>query len=113
MGWSLARDAEDFAQLILRTVERLGQDGGWVPAGQALEQTLAEHPEHAYVAKLRAKPARRIGLSTITERVRAAKFPHLERRKAGIRRNAPVFYRIARANPALTGPRLAAGGAAL
>jgi hypothetical protein len=101
MARSLARDAEDFAQLILRTVERLVQDGRWVPAGEALEQTLAEHPEHAYVAQLRAKPARRIGLSIITERVRAAEFPHLERRKAGIRRNAPVFYRIARPNPAL------------
>ena len=101
MARSLARDAEDFAQLILRTVERLGQDGRWVPAGEALEQTLAEHPDHAYVAQLRAKPARRIGLSTITERVRASEFPHLERRKAGIRRNAPVFYRIARLGPAL------------
>jgi hypothetical protein len=101
MARSLMRDAEDFAQLILRTVERLGQDGRWVPAGEALEQTLAEHPDHACVAQLRAKPARRIGLSTITERVRAAAFPHLERRKAGIRRNAPVFYRIARPNPAL------------
>jgi hypothetical protein len=96
MAWSLARDAEDFARLILRTVERLGQDGGWVPAGQALEQTLAEHPDHAYVGKLRAKPTRRIGLSAIAERVCASEFPHLERRKAGIRRNAPVFYRIAR-----------------
>jgi hypothetical protein len=63
MAWSLARDAEDFARLILQTVERLSQDGGWVPAGQALEQTLAEHPDHAYVGKLRAKPTRRIGLS--------------------------------------------------
>jgi hypothetical protein len=67
MAWSLARDAEDFARLILRTVERLGQDGGWVPAGQALEQTLAEHPDHAYVGKLRAKSTRRIGLSAIAE----------------------------------------------
>jgi hypothetical protein len=101
MGWSLARDAEDFARLILHTVERLGQDGRWVPAGQALEQTLADHPDHGYVGKLRAKPARRIALSTVTERVRASDFPHLERRKAGIRRNAPVFYRIARPNSAL------------
>jgi hypothetical protein len=101
MARSLARAAEDFAQLILRTVERLGQSGGWVPAGEALERTLAEHPDHAYVAQLRAKPARRISLSAITERVRASEFPHLERRKAGIRRNAPVFFRIARPNPAL------------
>ena len=78
--------ARDFAQLILRTVERLGQDGRWVPAGEALELTLAEHPDYVCVAQLRAKPARRIGLSTITERVRLAAFPHsLDGRKAGIR----------------------------
>jgi hypothetical protein len=101
MAWSLSRDAEDFARLVLHTVERLGQDGGWVAAGQALEQTLAEHPGHAYVGKLRAKPTRRIGLSAIVERVRAAEFPHLERRKAGTPRNAPLYYRIARPDPAL------------
>lgn len=101
MARSLARDAEDFARLLLQTVERLGHDGAWVRAGQALEQTLAEHPDHVYVAQLQAKPTRRIGLSAVTERVRAAEFAHLERRKAGARRNAPVFYRIAKRDPAL------------
>jgi hypothetical protein len=101
MARSLARDAEDFARLMLQTVERLGQDGGWVRAGQAFEQTLSEHPDHVYVAQLKAKPSRRIGLSAIAERVRAAEFPHLERRQAGARRNAPLFYRIARPDPAL------------
>jgi hypothetical protein len=101
MARSLARDAEDFARLMLHTVERLGQDGGWVRSGQAFEQTLAEHPDHVYVAQLKAKPNRRIGLSAIAERVRAAEFPHLERRQAGARRNAPLFYRIARPGPAL------------
>ena len=102
MARSLARDAEDFARLMLHTVERLGQDGGWVGAAQALEQTLAEHPDHAYVAQLQAEPARGIGLAAVAERVRVAEFPHLDRRKAGLRRDAPVCYRIARPGPALT-----------
>jgi hypothetical protein len=101
MARSLARDAEDFARLMLHTVERLGQDGGWVRGAHAFEQTLADHPDHVYVAALNAKPARRIGLSVVAERIRAAEFPHLERRQAGARRNAPLFYRIARADPGL------------
>jgi hypothetical protein len=100
MARSLARDAEDFARLMLQTVERLGQDGGWVRAAHAFEQTLTEHPDHVYVAELRAKPTRRIGLSAAAERIRATEFPHLERRQAGARRNAPSFYRIARPDPA-------------
>ena len=101
MARSLARDAEDFARLMFHTVERLGQDGGWVRAVHAFEQTLADHPDHVYVAQLKAKPSRRIGLSAIAERMRAAEFPHLERRQAGGRRNAPLFYRIARPDPGL------------
>jgi hypothetical protein len=101
MARSLARDAEDFARLMLQTVERLGQDGSWVRAAQAFEQTLADHAEHVYVAQLKAKPTRRIGLSAIAERIRTAEFPHLERRQAGARRNAPLFYRIARRDPGL------------
>ena len=101
MARPLARDAEDFARLMLQTVERLGQDGGWVRAAHAFEQTLADHPDHAYVAQLKAKPKRRIGLSAVAERIRAAEFPQLERRQAGGRRNAPLFYRIARPDPAL------------
>jgi hypothetical protein len=101
MARSLAREAEDFARLMLQTVERLGQDGSWVRAAQAFEQTIAEHPEHVYVARLQAKPSRRIGLRAVAERIRAAEFPHLERRQAGARRNAPLFYRIVRADPAL------------
>ena len=101
MAPSLARDAEDFARLMLQTMERLGRDGGWVRATEAFEQTLGDHPDHGYVAQLQAKPTRRIGLSAVVERLRLAGFPHLERRKAGNRRNAPVFYRIGRPNPAL------------
>jgi hypothetical protein len=76
------------------------QDGSWVRAAHAFEQTLAQHPDHVYVARLEAKPSRRIGLSAVAERVRAAEFPHLERRQAGARRNAPLFYRVGRADPA-------------
>jgi hypothetical protein len=101
MARSLARDAEDFARLMLQTIERLSQGGDWIRATDAFDQTLGEHSEHAYVAQLRAKPTRRIGLSAVVERMRMAEFPHLERRKAGNRRTAPVFYRIARAGPGL------------
>jgi hypothetical protein len=101
MARSLAREAEEFARLMLQTVERLGQDGSWVRAAEAFEQTVAAHPEHLYVARLQAKPSRRIGLRAVAERIRAAEFPHVERRQAGARRNAPLFYRIVRADPAL------------
>jgi hypothetical protein len=101
MARSLARDAEDFARLMLQTVERLGQDGGWVRAREAFEQTVADHPDHVYVAQVKAKPARRIGLFAAAERLRTAEFGHLERRKVGTRRNAPVMYRIARPDPGL------------
>ena len=101
MARSLARDAEDFARLMLQTVEHLSRDGKWVRAADAFEQTISDHPGHAYVAQLRAKPGRRIGLSAVTERLRLAEFPQLERRKAGSRRNAPVFYRVGRPDPAL------------
>ena len=101
MARSLARDAEDFARLMLQTVERLGQDGGWVRAREAFEQTVADHPDHVYVAQVKAKPARRIGLFAAAERLRTAEFAHLERRKVGTQRNAPVLYRIARPDPGL------------
>jgi hypothetical protein len=101
MARSLARDAEDFARLMLQTVERLGQDGGWVGARDAFEQTIADHPDHVYVAQIKAKPARRIGLFAAAERLRTAEFAHIERRKVGTRRNAPVVYRLARPGPGL------------
>ena len=101
MARSLARDAEDFARLMLQTIERLSQDGSWIRATDAFEQTLSNHADHAYIGQLQAKPTRRIGLSGIVERLRTAEFPHIERRKAGNRRNAPVFYRIGRPGPGL------------
>jgi hypothetical protein len=96
MAKSPARDAEEFARLLFRTVERLGEDGDWVRARDAFDQTLAEHPDHVCVAEVRARPARRIALAAVAERLRAAEFPHIERRKAGTKRNAPVLYRIGR-----------------
>ncbi|HLT03316.1 MAG TPA: hypothetical protein VK001_14125 [Geminicoccaceae bacterium] len=96
MARPLARDAEDFARLMLQTTERLGRDGGWVRATDAFERTLSEHPDHPWVAQVREKPTRRIALSAAVERLRVAEFPHIERRKTGNRRNAPVSYRIGR-----------------
>jgi hypothetical protein len=94
MAQSIARDAEDFARLMFQTVERLGESGDWVPARTAFAETVAKHPEHPYSLYLKDKPARRIGLAAIAERLRGAEFPKIERRKAGSRRNAPVFYRV-------------------
>jgi hypothetical protein len=101
MAQSLARDAEDFARLMLQTIERLGQGGGWVRAREAFEQTVADHPDHAFVGQINAKPSRRIGLSATVERLRTAEFSQIERRKVGTRRNAPVVYRTARPDPGL------------
>jgi hypothetical protein len=101
MAQSLARDAEDFARLLLQTVERLGPDGDWVRARDAFEQAAADHPDHAFVAHLKAKPARRIGVFAAAERLREAEFPRIERRKVGTRRNAPVMYRAGGPRPAL------------
>jgi len=101
MAQSLARDAEHFARLMLQTVERLGHDGSWMRAREVFDRTVADHPDHVFVAHLRAKPARRIGLFASAERLRASEFPHIERRKTGTRRNAPVMYRIGRPEPGL------------
>lgn len=97
MAKSIARDAEDFARLLFQTVERLGESGEWVPARAAFTQTMAEHPEHPYALYLSDKPARRIALAAVAERLRTAEFPRIERRKADSPRNAPVFYRVMRA----------------
>jgi hypothetical protein len=101
MAKSIARDAEDFARLLFKTVERLGESGEWVPARAAVAQTLADHPEHPYALHLKAKPARRSGLATVAERLRTAEFPTIERRKSGSQRNAPVSYRVVRATSRL------------
>jgi hypothetical protein len=96
MAQSPARDTEAFARLMLQMVERLGHDGGWVRARDALDRTVADHPDHAFVAQLKARPGRRIGLFAAAERLRETEFAHIERRKVGIRRNALIAYRIGR-----------------
>ena len=101
MAQPIVRDTQDFARLMLRTVERLGQGGEWVPARDAYERTVADHPDHPYLGQIAAKPGRRIGLNAVAERLRAAEFPNIERRKAGPRRNAPVLYRVGPAPAAL------------
>ena len=101
MAKSVARDAEGFARLLFQTVERLGERGDWVPARTAFAQTVAEHPDHPYSLYLKDKPARRIGLAAVAERLRTSEFPKIERRKAGTRRNAPVFYRVVQASVGL------------
>jgi hypothetical protein len=101
MAQSVARDAEDFARLVLQTVERLGLDGDWVRARDAFDQAVADHPDHAFVARLKAKPARRVGVFEAAERLREAEFPQIERRKVGTGRNAPVMYRAGGPRPGL------------
>ena len=101
MAQPIARDAQDFARLMLRTVERLGHGGEWVPAREAFDRTVAEHPDHPWLGHIAAKPGRRIGLSATLERLRAAEFPNIERRKEGPGRNAPVLYRVGPAPVAL------------
>ena len=71
------------------------------PRHRRLRADAEQPPDHPYISQLQAKPTRRIGLSGIVERLRTAEFPHIERRKAGNRRNAPVFYRIGRPGPGL------------
>lgn len=99
MARPIARDAEDFARLMLQTIEQQGEGGVWIAVRELYEQTAARHPEHAYVGHVAAKPARRSALNATLERLREAEFPHLERRKDG-KGNAPALYRKARVVPA-------------
>jgi hypothetical protein len=93
MAGTVAAQTRDFARRFFQMVLELG-GGGWVAASDAFERTLTAHPDHPYVAYLQANRARRAGFSAAAERVREQEFPQIERRKAGTRRNAPVFYRI-------------------
>jgi hypothetical protein len=96
MARPIARDAEDFARLMLHTIERRGPEGDWIAARELFEETAERHPEHAFVALVALKPARRSALGATLERVRAAEFPAIERRKDGGKRNAATLYRSAR-----------------
>jgi hypothetical protein len=95
MARPIARDAEEFARLMLQTLEQRGPEAGWITARELFEQTAARHPGHAYVGLVAAKPARRAALTAGLERVREAELPHIERRKDGLQRGAAVLYRAA------------------
>jgi hypothetical protein len=90
----VAAHGEDFARLFFREIEACAEPGTWVPAGLLFAQTLDVHADHPYARDLETKPGRRIGFTKASERVRRAEFPHIERRKTGLRRNAPVFFRV-------------------
>jgi hypothetical protein len=96
MARPIARDAEDFARLMLQTLEQRGPEGEWIAVRELYEQTAARHPAHAYVGLVAAKPARRNALTSTLERLRAAEFPDIERRKDGGKRHAAALYRSAR-----------------
>jgi hypothetical protein len=101
MARPIARDAEEFARLMLQTLERRGAQGGWVTLRELFDQTAVRHPQHAYVGLVAAKPSRRSTLSPLLERLREAEFPQIERRKEGDGRSAAVLYRSA---PAVAAP---------
>jgi len=92
MARPIARDAEEFARLMLQTLEQRGE---WVSLRELFERTAARHPQHAYVGLVAAKPARRNALSPLLERLREAEFPQIERRKEGDKPGAAVLYRSA------------------
>jgi hypothetical protein len=96
MARPIARDAEDFARLMLQTLEQRRPEGEWIAVRELYEQTAARHPAHAYVGLVAAKPARRNALTSTLERLRAAEFPDIERRKDGGKRHAAALYRSAR-----------------
>jgi type II secretory pathway component PulJ len=101
MASTVAAQTRDFARRFFQVVLELGgQD--WVAASDAFERTITAHADHPYVAYLQANRARRAGFPAAAERVREQEFPQIERRKAGTRRNAPVFYRIGRADAAFS-----------
>lgn len=90
----VAAHGEDFARLFFREIEACAEPGTWVPAGLLFAQTLDMHADHPYARDIETKPGRRIGFTKASERVRRAEFPRIERRKTGLRRNAPVFFRV-------------------
>jgi hypothetical protein len=97
MASTVAAQTRDFARRFFQVVLERGGEG-WVAASDAFERTAAAHAGHPYVAYVQANRARRAGFAAAAERVREHEFPQIERRKAGTRRNAPVFYRVGRAD---------------
>jgi hypothetical protein len=96
MASTVAAQTRDFARRFFQMILELGRED-WVAASDAFERTLTAHLDHPYVAYVQANRARRAGFAAAAERVREQEFPQIERRKAGTRRNAPVFYRVGRA----------------
>jgi hypothetical protein len=90
----VATHGEDFARVFFREIEACAEPGTWVPAGLLFARTLEVHANHPYARAIEAKPGRRIGFTLASERARRAEFAHIERRKTGLRRNAPVFFRV-------------------
>jgi hypothetical protein len=112
-GLAAAR-GEDFARLFFREIEACAELGTWVSAGLLFARTVDLHADHPYARAIEAKPGRRIGFTRVSEAVRRAEFPHIERRKTGLRRNAPVFFRVRAESRALIplAPREVLGRAA-
>jgi hypothetical protein len=101
MASTVAAQTRDFARRFFQMILELGRED-WVAASDAFERTLTAHLDHPYVAYVQANRARRAGFAAAAERVREQEFPQIERRKAGTRRNAPVFYRVGRAGAAFS-----------
>lgn len=101
MARTVTADAEDFARFFFRLIEERGSGGAWLAARDVLEQAASAHPTHPFVEALAENPGRRVVFSAAAERVRRSDFAHIERKKRGTRRAAPVFYRLSR--PMLTG----------
>lgn len=101
MAGSVATQSRDFARHFFQVVEELGRDD-WVAASDAFERTMAAHPDHPYTAYVQGNRARKAGFSAAAERIREVEFPRIERRKAGTRSNAPVFYRVWRSDSTFT-----------
>ena len=95
MAGTIAAQAQDFAHHFFAVIEEFGREN-WVAANDAFERTVSAHPEHPYVDYLAGHRARRAGFAAAAEQVRQHAFPQIERRKVGVRKNAPVFYRIGR-----------------
>jgi len=100
MARTVTADAEDFARFFFRLIEERGSGGNWLAARDVLDEAASAYPTHPFVEALAENPGRRVVFSTAAERVRRKEFAHIDRRKRGTRRNAPVFYRLSR--PMLT-----------
>lgn len=92
METTQAAQTRDFARRFFSLIEAL-DSAEWLAANDAFARTLSTYPNHPYAAYVQSNRARRAGFSAAAEKIRQAEFPQIERRKAGTRRNAPVFYR--------------------